>query len=67
MVEPKTDSDTNLIAALRMVSKGRAKRLVYLGKKVKINSIKTTALLRSAIILRCVLENWKGLLLLKFY
>ena len=54
-----------LIGALGTVTKGLVKRLEDLEIRGQVETIQTKARLRSARILRSVLETWRGLLWLK--
>ena len=54
-----------VIGAFGTVSKGLLKGLLYLEVGGRMENIQTTALLRTARILRRVLETWEDLLLLE--
>ena len=54
-----------VISALGTITKGLLKRLEDLEIGGRVETIKTTALLRTARILRRVLETWQDLLSLK--
>ena len=51
-----------VVGAIKTVSKGSAKRLEELEIRGRIDTIQTTVFLRSARILRRVLESWRNLL-----
>ena len=57
---------SNVVGALRSVPNGLEKKQEELEIRRRIETIQTMALLRSARILRCVLETWGDLLSLSF-
>ena len=65
IVEHECDNYTNLIGAFGMVTKGLLKGLEDLEVGDQVETIQKTALLKTARILRRVLETWGDLLSLK--
>ena len=64
-MEHEGDNYTNAIGAFGSVTKELLKRLEDLEVGGRVETIKTTTLLRTARILRIVLETWEDLLSLK--
>ena len=64
-LEHEGDDYTNRVGAFGTVSKGLLKGLEDLEFGGKMATIQTTTLLKTATILRIVLETWKDLLSLK--